>query len=232
MKIARNIAMTVVCILLGIMLAVQYKSINYNQKMATYEYKRMDELKDELIKLNDKKNSLQDRLKELEKENQTYAKVKAGDSVAAQQIQDSLNKARIFAGLEDVKGKGIIVTLDNNAFIHVADYDILGVVNELRAAGAQAISVNDERIVAMTEIREAGQYVMINGKQFTAPFTIKAISDPDDLERSLTLIGGVLETLEDAQLNVSIKKADEVVINRFVDDGTTIKTNLLTPVDK
>ncbi len=232
MKIARNIAMTVVCILLGIMLAVQYKSINYNQKMATYEYKRMDELKDELIKLNDKKNSLQDRLKELEKENQTYAKVKAGDSVAAQQIQDSLNKARIFAGLEDVKGKGIIVTLDNNAFIHVADYDILSVVNELRAAGAQAISVNDERIVAMTEIREAGQYVMINGKQFTAPFTIKAISDPDDLERSLTLIGGVLETLEDAQLNVSIKKADEVVINRFVDDGTTIKTNLLTPVDK
>lgn len=232
MKIARSIAMTAVCILLGIMLALQYKSINANQSLASFENKRMDELKTDLIKLQDQKNSLQERLKELENENQTYAKVKAGDSDAAQQIQDNLNKARIFAGLESVKGKGIIVTLDNNAYIQVEDYDILNVVNELRAAGAQAISVNEERIVAMTEIREAGQYIMINGKQSSAPFTIKAISDPDNLERSLTLIGGVVEGLEDAQLNVSIKKADEVVINKFIDDNTTIKTDLLTPVDK
>lgn len=231
MKIARNIAMTVVCILLGIMLALQYKSINYNQSLATYENKRMNELKDDLIKLQEQKNSLQERLKELEKDNQTYANAKAGDSAAAQQLKDDLNKARIFAGLVDVKGKGIVVTLDNNAFIHVEDYDILNVVNELRAAGAQAISVNDERIVAMTEIREAGQYIMINGKQFEAPFVIKAISDPDDLERSLTLIGGVVEGLEEAQLNVSIKKANEVVIKRFVNDGTSIKTNLLQPTE-
>lgn len=232
MKIARNIAITIICVLLGIMLALQYKSINYNQSMASFENKRLDELKDDLIKMQEQKNSLQDRLKELEKENQTYAKVKAGDSAAAQQIQDNLSKARIFGGLESVKGKGIIVTLDNNAFIQVEDYDILNVVNELRAAGAQAISVNDERVVAMTEIREAGQHIMINGRPFNAPFIIKAISDPNNLERSLTLIGGVVEGLEDVQLNVSIKKADEVVINKFVYDGTTIKTNLLTPVDK
>lgn len=231
MKIARNVAMTFVCILLGIMLALQYKSINYNQKMASFEYKRLDELKDDLIKLQDQKNSLQEKLKELEKDNQTYAKAKAGDSAAAQQIKDDLNKARIFAGLKDVKGKGIVVTLDNNAFIHVEEYDILNVVNELRAAGAQAISVNDERVVAMTEIREAGQYIMINGKQFQAPFVIKAISDPDDLERSLTLIGGVVEGLQEAQLNVSIKKVDEVSIKQFIDDGTSIKTNLLKPAE-
>ena len=232
MKIARNIALTIVCILLGIMLAVQYKSINYNQSMASYENKRLDELKNELITLQGQKSTLQDRLKELEKENQTYAKVKAGDSVAAQQIQESLNDARIFAGLEDVKGKGIIITIDNNGFIFVADYDVLNVVNELRAAGAQAISVNDERIVAMTEIREAGQYIMVNGKQLSAPITIKAISDPDNLEHSLMMIGGVVESLEDDQLKVSIKKADEVVINKFVNDGTIIKTDLLTPIAK
>lgn len=232
MKIARNIAMTIVCILLGIMLALQYKSINYNQSMASFENKRLDELKDDLIKLQEQKNSLQVKLEELENENQTYAKVKAGDSEAAQQIQNNLNKARVFAGLVNVKGKGIVVTLDNNAFIHVEDYDILNVVNELRATGAQAISVNDERIVAMTEIREAGQYIMINGKQFSAPYTIKAIADPDNLERSLTLIGGVMEGLEDAQLNVSIKKSDEVVINKFIDDGTTIKTDLLISTEK
>lgn len=231
MKIARNIALTMVCILLGIMLAWQYKSINYNQSMASFQNKRMDELKDDLIKLQNQKNDLQDRLKELEKENQTYEKVKAGDSEAAQQIQNNLQKARIFAGLVDVKGKGIIVTLDNNEMVFIKETDILDVVNEMRASGAQAISINDERIVAMSEIREAGQYIMINGKQTVAPYVIKAISDPDKLERSLRLLGGVIDSLKEWQLNVSIKQSDDIIIPRFVDDGTTIKTNLLTPVD-
>lgn len=231
MKIARNIALTLVCILLGIMLAWQYKSINYNQSVADMLGKRTDDLKDDYIKLQKQKNDLQDKLKELEKENQTYEKVKAGDSQAAKQIQDNLEKARIFAGLTGVKGKGIIVTLENNGYIYVEDGDVLNVVNELRASGAQAISVNDERIVAMSEIREAGQYIMINGKQMISPYVIKAISDPDKLERSLRLMGGVLENLEDAQLKVDVKQADNIEIKRFIDDNTAIKTDLLTPVN-
>ncbi len=231
MKISRNIAITVVCIILGIMISLQYKSINYNQSMASYENMRLDELKSELILLQNQKSSLQERLEELETENQTYAKVKAGDSEAAQQIQNSLQKARVFAGLETVKGAGLVVTLDNYASIKVQDYDILNIVNELRASGAQAISVNDERIVAMTEIRKAGRYVMINGKQFKAPFVIKAIADPNNLEHSLTMIGGEVELLEEELLNVTLKKEDEIIIYKFVDDGTTIKTDLLTAVE-
>ncbi|HEX2947306.1 MAG TPA: DUF881 domain-containing protein [Clostridia bacterium] len=231
MKIARNVAMMLVCVILGIMLSLQYKSVNYNQSLASFENKRLDELKDDLITLQNQKNSLQERLQELEQENQTYAKVKAGDSEAAQQIQNNLSKARIFAGLETVKGKGIVINLDNNGLVLVKDYDILNLVNELRASGAQAISVNDERIVAMTEIREAGQYIVINGKQMNAPFVIKAIADPDELERSLSLMGGVVEGLQEDMLNVSIKKADEIVISKFIDDGTSIKTDLLTPVE-
>ncbi|MGI6669432.1 MAG: DUF881 domain-containing protein [Acetivibrionales bacterium] len=231
MKFARNLAMTILCILLGIMLALQYKSVNYYQSIAAYDNMRLEELKTELITLQNQKDSLQGRLEELENENKMYQEAKAGDSEATQQIQNNLKKARIFAGLETVKGKGVIITLDNySTFVRVRDFDILNVVNELRASGAQAISVNDERIVAMTEIRDAGSYIMINGKRFKAPFTIKAIADPDALERSLTLIGGVLENLESEMLQVSIKKSDEVVINKFIDDGTTIKTDLLTVV--
>lgn len=231
MKVTRNIALTLVCILLGVMLAWQYKSINYNQSVLSLQNKRVDELKDDYIKLQKQKNDLQDALKKIEEENQTYEKVKAGDSEAAKQIQESLKKARIFAGLTDVKGKGIIVTLENNGYLYVEDIDIMNVVNELRASGAQAISVNDERIVAMSEIREAGQYIMINGKQMVSPFTIKAISDPENLEHSLTLIGGVLDGLKEIQLKVDVKKSDNVEISRFVDDGTTIRTDLLTPVN-
>lgn len=231
MRIARNAAITLVCVILGIMLAWQFKSINYNQSIASLQYKRVDELKDDLIKLQKQKTELQERLKELEKENQTYESVKAGDSAAAQQIKDNLAKARIFAGLVSVKGKGIIVTLNDNDYVQVEDIDILNIVNELRASGAQAIAVNDERIVAMSEIRAAGRYIMVNGKQLIPPYIIKAISDPANLERSLRLIGGVLEPLEDLQLKVDLKQSDEIIVPKFVDDGTAIKYDKLTPVN-
>jgi uncharacterized protein YlxW (UPF0749 family) len=231
MKIARNLAMMMVCMLLGTMLALQYRSVNHNQSIASLENKRLEELKEEVIKLQNQKNELQERYQKLEEENQTFARVKAGDSEAVQQLKNNLLKARIFAGLETVKGAGIIVTLDNNGFLEVTDLDILNVVNELRASGAQAISVNDERIVAMSEIREAGQYIVINGKQFRAPFVIKAIADPDNMERALMMIDGVVDNLEEDGLNVSLKKSDEIVIGKFIDDGTSIRTDLLTPVE-
>jgi len=231
MKVARNIAITMVCILLGVMLAWQYRSINYNQSMNALQYKRVDELKDDLIKLQKQKTELQDRLKELEKENQIYETKTEGDSAAAQQIKDNLAKARMFAGLVDVKGKGIIITLDNNEYVPVEDIDILNVVNELRASGAQAIAVNDERIVAMSEIRAAGRYIMVNGNQLAPPYVVKAISDPANLERSLRLLGGVLEPLEDLQLKVDLKQVNEIIIPKFVDDGTAIKYDRLTPVN-
>lgn len=231
MKIARNLAMMMVCMLLGTMLALQYRSVNHNQSIASLENKRLEELKEEVIKLQNQKNELQERYQKLEEENQTFARVKAGDSEAVQQLKNNLLKARIFAGLETVKGAGIIVTLDNNGFLEVTDLDILNVVNELRASGAQAISVNDERIVAMSEIREAGQYIVINGKQFRAPFVIKAIADPDNMERALMMIDGVVDNLEEDGLNVSLKKSDEIVIGKFIDDGTSIRTDLLTPAE-
>jgi len=236
MRMGRNIALTLVCIILGVMLAWQYKSINYNQNVASFQNKRAEELKDELIRLQNTNNELRTRLQELKEENLAYEQDRAGKNKAGKILQDALEKARIFAGLVDVKGRGIIITLDNNEFATVHEEDIFDVINELRAAGAQAISVmssgNDERIVAMTEIRDAGRYVMINGVQMEAPFVIKAISDPDKLDRSLTLIDGVVDRLQEWQLKVTIKKSDEVVIPKVRDDGSVIKTDLLSPVEQ
>jgi uncharacterized protein YlxW (UPF0749 family) len=229
-KIGRNLAITLICIILGIMISWQYRSINYNQNIATFQNKRLEELQDELIKLQKSNNELRTRLQELKDENLTYERNRVGNDEAEKIMQKKLEEARIFGGLVPVKGKGVIITLDNNGYATVTEGDVFDVVNELRAAGAQAISVNDERIVAMSEIRETGKYILINGVQMEAPFVIKAISDPDKLERSLMIIDGVIDRLKDYQLNVSLKKSDEVIIPAVRDDGSIIKTDLLTPV--
>ncbi|MGI6778677.1 MAG: DUF881 domain-containing protein [Acetivibrionales bacterium] len=232
MKIARTIALTLICIILGTMIAWQYKSINYNQEALTYQNRRVEELKNELITLQKNNNDLSTRLQELTEENRELENAKAGGDELTQALQKRLDRARVFAGFTDVKGKGIIITIENTEFASVDMYDIFDVINELRAAGAQAISVNDERIVATSEVREAGSYIMINGVQMEAPFVIKAISDPDKLERSLTLIDGIVEKLERWERKVSIKKSDEVIIPKVRDDGSVIKIDLLTPVEE
>ena len=70
----------------------------------------------------------------------------------------------------------------------------------------QAVSINDERIVGMSEIRKAGDYIMVNGNQLVPPYTIKAIGDPDNMERSLRLMAGVLEKFQYYEFIVNIKK--------------------------
>ncbi|HOJ12813.1 MAG TPA: DUF881 domain-containing protein [Clostridiales bacterium] len=228
----RNIALTIVCLILGIMVAWQYKSINYNESIMSYENRREEALKEDLIKLQKSNADLRVMLQKLQEDVRLYETAQAGSDESYRKLLDELEIVRIFAGKVDVKGKGVIITLED-MFYTVIGSDILDVVNELRAAGAQAISVgdavNDERIAAMTEIRDASPYIMINGTQITAPVTIKAIGDPEQMEHSLKMINGVFDKLQE-YLEITIKQSDEVFIPKIRDDGSVIKTNLLTPV--
>lgn len=231
MKIGRTLAITLVCIILGVMVAWQYKSINYNQLQALSQNKRADELKDDLIVLQKQNTDMRNRLDELNRLNDELQDSRVGSDEVANSLKKSLKQAEIFAGLTEVKGKGIIVTLDNNDLVYVLEEDILDVVNEMRAAGAQAISVNNERIVATTEIREAGNFIMVNGVKMQAPFAIKAISDPNDLDRALKIPNGVIENLvETLALKVDVNKSDNLVIPKVREE--VLKTNMLTPVEE
>ena len=67
------------------------------------------------------------------------------------------------------------------SYTHLHDIDVLSVVNELINAGAEAISINDQRWVANTAISCRGNTIDINGERIGAPFVIKAIGLPEYL---------------------------------------------------
>ena len=230
MKHYRNIALALVCILLGIMLSLQYKSVNFNSKNASLQNKRLEDLKDDIIREKRNNDDLKNRSRELEVQNKEYENSRGKIDETTEIIKKELERARVIAGLTYVTGDGIIVKLQDSDVGYVDDTNILDLLNEMRASGAQAISVNDERIIGMSEVRSAGRYIMINGKQMLAPFEIKVIADTEKIERSLKIIGGVVEKLEAYQIRVTIEKADNITIPKISDDGSTIKTDLLTPV--
>jgi len=124
-----------------------------------------------------------------------------------------------------VKGPGVTVEMndaqkpvgsgqDPNLFI-IHDDDILAVVNELFAAGAEAMCINGQRVVATTEVRCVGPVIMVNGNRVAPPILIQAIGDSSVLEAALKMRGGVVDNLGLWGIEVKIKVEEEVVLPAY-----------------
>ena len=230
MKTFRTISLTAVCLILGVIMAWQYRSVKLNQVLAQYEKKNVSEIIDELLIEKNNNENLKQRLQELQKEVDTFKAGETGVKENVEALEQSVQIARIKAGLETVKGSGLIITIDAGGTKTVEDRHIEEMINELKASDVQAISVNDERIVAMSEIRKAGNYIMVNGNQLVPPYTIKAIGNADNLERSLKLLGGVLEKYQYYEFKTTLKKEENVVIPAVREEY--IKIGKLTSVEE
>ena len=226
-NIPKIAALTIVCLLLGTMLAWQYKSINNNEKKTGYENLRAEELKDELIKLQGNYADLNERFDEIMKENEIMRDKGADSDILREDLNKNLTRVKMFSGLLPVQGPGIIITINEGSSFYIQGKDLLQLVNELRAADAQAICINNERIVAMSEIRTVTSlYIMINGNRNTPPYVIKAIGDGDKMERSIKMPGGVVDAFENLDFEVDISVEESLTIPAVKDDGSVIKTNL------
>jgi uncharacterized protein YlxW (UPF0749 family) len=233
MKISKTLSITLICMLLGLTLAWQYQSVRNNQQVETLQQKREDELIAQLLREKENTENLRKKYDELSNENRKYENSFGDLNDSTKRLQESLDKVRMITGLTSVKGKGVVVTFskeDADSGL-IRDENILDVLNELRASDAQAIAINDERIVAMSEVRIAGSYIVVNGKQMVAPFVIKVIADPSNVENALNMMNGVVERLQFVyQMDVKVEKPDSITIPKVREE--VIKTNLLNLVEK
>ena len=132
----------------------------------------------------------------------------AGGTGQKQALLDDLKSAKFAAGLTSVQGPGVVVTLNDSKkpytgmlppgfappnIIH--DTDINSVINELKQAGAEVVSINDQRLVATSAVRCAGPTVYVNNTQEATPFVIKAIGDAKTLQSALNIPGGEADSI-------------------------------------
>jgi uncharacterized protein YlxW (UPF0749 family) len=231
-RLFKTLSLTLVCILLGITIAWQYKSVNTNQVLAQYEKKNLGEIVDELLAERSKNENLSAMIENLQREVEFYQSGEKSGKQQVEELEKAVLNARIMAGLETVKGTGLVIMVESGDQYRVRASHIQELLNELKASDVQALCVNDERIVATSEVREAGDYIMINGRQLVPPYTIKAIGDPDKMEKSLRLMGGVLNKYENYGFTIQLLKEDNVVIPGVRDDGTILRIDKLSPVER
>ncbi|MCX7923520.1 MAG: DUF881 domain-containing protein [Clostridia bacterium] len=230
MKISRNISITLVCIILGITLAWQYQSVRNNAKVTMLEAQRKDDLIQKLLNEKENNENLRKKNDELNTEIRKYENSLGDNDENIKLLKSEINKLRVIAGLTEVKGRGVIITISKDEMLLLRDYDLLDILNELRASDAQALAINEERIVSTSEVRVAGGNIIINGRQVQPPFIIKAIADPGNVENAFKMMGGVAERIAVYFVNIVVEKSDEIVIPKVRDE--VIRTDMLKPVEQ
>jgi len=202
----------------------QIKGVRKNNAYKVQLSSRVAELQSDYIALSQKNEELQTQLNK-------YREQAASNDGYAELLKDDLMRTEMIAGIAAVEGPGVIITLKDgildataNAQYYDANYgivhdsNILTFINELRGAGAEAISVNDQRIIATSEVRCVGNTVSINGIKLSSPFVIKAIGNSETLDSAMKMHGGAVDQSAFYGINISIKKASTIEIKAF--DGT------------
>ena len=214
-----QMALALVCIVLGVMLSMQFKTVKTG--IGPVSENRARELASQLKKVKDERDNLLEIKSDLDNKIREYENQASTGSVSARLLKIELDNARIIAGLEDVEGPGIIITLDDLMFGETVGFPLIShdrmllLVNELNAAGAEAISINDQRIISTTEIRQAGTHVNINTVEFAPPFIFKAIGDPKTLEGAIMMRGGIIEDIQSSEIAVTVTREQDIKILKY-----------------
>lgn len=218
-------------------ICIQMKTVNNNGTTVNLT-EQQSALKSEILKTSEKCDNLLEELDRLEEE---LEKVRANSTSSNSELailEESIKEKNLALGLTEVTGTGIKIVLNDgnaatitNPFISVSDLlvhdgDLINVVNELFNSGAEAISVNGQRIVSTTAIECDGNVIKVNGTKIGAPFEITAIGYPEQLA-GIGRPGGTIELLESRGVIVTLNKQNSVTIPKY---SGTIKFNYANTV--
>jgi uncharacterized protein YlxW (UPF0749 family) len=233
-KYKSQITVAIVCCILGFMLTYQFKMLSKREKIVGTN-KNTTEVTAEIEQYKKQKETLEKSVSDLQAKVKKYEDAAANKDETTKNILDELENTRILIGSTDVQGPGIIVYISPITKLtgaetdeRITDRHLAYVVNELRFAGAEAISINDYRVTAMTGIRNSGNLIKMNANDMISPskrITIKAVGNKTLLYTALSFP----ETFDDFKRisEIKIEKSDSIKIDKY---NQTLKTEFAKPV--
>lgn len=226
MKIDKKaVSLAGIVLILTFMLTWQLRSVRASGSVSSTALARAEQLQSQLTAEQKKNEELYNQLLTYKDQLAEFSKQAEESGGYAAVLSQQLSNLQMISGWAAVTGPGVTVVLsdadknrsaslnDNNYIIH--DEDLLKVVNELRDAGAEAIAINGERLIATSEIRCTGSTVSVNNNRYAAPYTVTAIGNAKELEDALRLRGGVVDSLAIWSISCEITQQDSLTIPAY-----------------
>lgn len=185
-KIVMSVTIGAVCILLVAVMFAQFRTIEETD-ITGIETAREEELRTMISSWKAKYEETAQKVEETNQKIKEYQEKAASAEETGTLLDEELLQTNMLVGKTDVTGEGVIIILEDNENKQIEDTDLLSLINELKLAGAEAISINDKRIVNMTEIVMVNDTILVNEERVTSPYTVKAIGDQTYLSSALSL---------------------------------------------
>lgn len=218
-----SIILGIMCFLLTLGIFVQVRTVTNSNSTVSQNYEE-NNLRAEVLKYKERYENKYKELEDAEKELEEARQESTKNNSELEDKETQIQEGKKILGMTDVTGPGVIITLsdskkDANSVLNpnellVHDGDVLSVINELKNAGAEAIAINDQRIVPTTSISCGGNIIEINGEKVGAPFVIKAIGLPEQLS-ALDRPGGYLDVLRDHSIGAELKQTNSITIPKY-----------------
>lgn len=216
----------VMCLLIASSICVLYRSVNNYKsdggQVVAVQSMTENKLRDKVLTQQETFDKLDAEVEKAKEQRDNLRKTAAADSEEAKQLEEQLSELNRLLGDTEITGKGVEIKLAdadssaiNTSESIVHDLDLVEVVNELLNAGAEAISINNQRIISTTAITCNGNVVRINNEKISVPFEIKAIGSPQGLHETLVRPGSYLDLMKSGKIKIEVKEKDNITVPKY-----------------
>ncbi len=202
-----RLAMSVVLLVLGFLVVAQLRSQSANQGLATLSVQELTEL---VANVTTRNNQLREEIRSLEQQRESVATAVERGDTSAVQIRTDLRRVLGWSGALGVSGAGVRVVVEGP----LPGDAIEQLLNELRNAGAEAISIGAIRVVPGVIVSGPANSLVASGIPLADPIEILAIGQPESLAGSLARAGGPIAQLSARfpDVGITVNDADSVSI--------------------
>lgn len=218
-----NIFLFIATIIIGILIAM---NSNLTGKMKFLDLEQYQKAYNERTKLQNQISDLKEEYRNLDDKLEEYSRYSENTDKIVEKMEEELNNNEMVLGLKAVKGDGIKITIadspevkvggkfTNSMLIH--NSDVVKVVNDLRSAGAEAIMVNNQRIIYNTSVICVGATIDIDDRKQINPFYITAIGNQEVLEKFLESQENHVKTLIGRMCSVDVELVYDVEVPEYI----------------
>lgn len=217
------------CFILVYLMSIQMRTVNKTD-LTSIKVQGEADLRSELSNWKTKYEEINLKYQDLILKIEEYKDTSEGNVEARDLLNKEIAHANLLLGKTDIQGPGVIITLtdaeemDVDEKGRIKDYDLYDLINELRMAGAESISINDQRIINMSDVRTVGNHIVINSAVSTvpiiSPYTIKAIGDSGYLTSQLNIKGGYIDVLKMDGIGAVVDTQENIVIPKYNGETT------------
>ncbi len=218
-----SVSIFAVTICLVTVALIQFKTVE-KVNQTDIENMRESELREQISTWKSKYEEVNEKLADTNSKIEEYNSKIESNEESSELLDEELKKSKLILGTTDVTGDGVVITLTDKQEHPIEASDLVELINELRFAGAEAISINGVRIINMTDIVDIDTYILVKPSQrLVSPYIVKAIGNQTYLTSTLCLKdSGYIDRYNNSGKSVKLEKQRNIKIPKY-SEGIDIK---------